>query len=50
MTESEFLESHTILTNEVENALESICIYIEIYNFANDYPLALMMMNKHPEF
>ena len=50
MTEAEFLQSHTILTNEVEDALESLCIYIEIDNFASQHPLALRRMNDHAVF
>ena len=50
MTEAEFLQSHTILTNEVEDALQSLCIYIEMDRFADQHPLALRRMNRHPEF
>ena len=50
MTEAEFLQSHIVLTNEVENALESLFIYIEIDDFANNHPVALQRMNRYPEF
>lgn len=50
MTEAEFLQSHTILTNEVEDALQSFCIYLEIDNFADQHPLALRRMNIYPDF
>ena len=50
MTEAEYLQAHTVLANEVENALESLYIYKEIDEFASEYPLALRRMNRHPEF
>ena len=50
MTEAEFLQSHTILTNEVENALESLCIYIETDNFASHHSIALQRINNHSAF
>ena len=50
MTEAEFLQAHIILINEVEDALQSLYIYIEMDKFADKHPLALRRMNKHPEF
>ncbi len=50
MTLAEYLQVHTILTNEVENALQSLYIYKEVNEFALEHPLALRRMNRHPEF
>ena len=50
MTEAEYLHSHTILTNEVENIIESFYVDREISDFAGKNIAALHRMNANPLF
>ena len=50
MTESEYIEAHSILTNEVESALEWLYIDLGISDFARDNPSVLVKMNAHAQF
>ena len=50
MTEADFLQAHTVLTNEAEDTINSFYVDREISDFAAEHPEALSRMNVNPLF
>ena len=50
MTEDEFWQTHTVLSNEAEATEESYYVLKEVNSFADQHPDALRLMNYHPLF
>lgn len=50
MTEGEFWQTHTVLTNEVEATEESYFVQKEVNEFVGSHPKALRRMQRNPLF
>lgn len=50
MTEDEFWQTHTVLTNEVEATEESYFVQKEVNEFVGSHPEALRRMQRNPLF